>query len=140
LDRDTEVVIAALVAGMTRGTSGKHDARSWSAISKRRGEPGRADEPDVLRKRPLAPYSSQHGKTKEALVNVITQSQLIQFSRSSPAWWRVTFNSPLLNSMGSEFVQEFRDIATTLEINEGVKVAAFDSVEVALESHNDGTS
>jgi len=71
---------------------------------------------------------------------VITQSQLIQFSRSSPAWWRVTFNSPLLNSMGSEFVQEFRDIATTLEINEGVKVAAFDSVEVALESHNDGTS
>jgi hypothetical protein len=42
--------------------------------------------------------------------------------------------------MGSEFVQEFRDIATTLEINEGVKVAAFDSVEVALESHNDGTS
>jgi len=71
---------------------------------------------------------------------VITQSQLIQFSRLSPAWWRVTFNSPLLNSMGSEFVQEFRDIATTLEINEGVKVAAFDSVEVALESHNDGTS
>jgi len=71
---------------------------------------------------------------------VITQSQLIQFSRLSQAWWRVTFNSPLLNSMGSEFVQEFRDIATTLEINEGVKVAAFDSVEVALESHNDGTS
>ncbi|MBV9824138.1 MAG: enoyl-CoA hydratase/isomerase family protein [Alphaproteobacteria bacterium] len=51
----------------------------------------------------------------------------IQVTRSSPAYWRITFNNPPINVMGPEFVREFRDIVQAIETDEHVKVVVFDS-------------
>lgn len=62
----------------------------------------------------------------------------IKVVRSSPAYWRVTFDNPPLNVMGPEFVLEFRDIMTSLETDQEVKVVVFDSaVEGFFLNHSD---
>jgi enoyl-CoA hydratase/carnithine racemase len=62
----------------------------------------------------------------------------VRLSRSSPGYWRVTFDNPPLNLMGPEFVLEFRKIMTTIESDEQVKVVVFDSaVEGFFLNHSD---
>jgi enoyl-CoA hydratase/carnithine racemase len=71
-------------------------------------------------------------------VNVTTKTAQIRLSRSSPAYWRITFDNPPLNVMGPQFVQEFREIMTAIEDDEQVKVVVFDSaVEGFFLNHSD---
>jgi enoyl-CoA hydratase/carnithine racemase len=62
----------------------------------------------------------------------------IRVTRSSPGYWRVTFDNPPLNVLGPEFVVEFRPIMTAIETDEQVKVVVFDSaVEGFFLNHSD---
>jgi enoyl-CoA hydratase/carnithine racemase len=62
----------------------------------------------------------------------------VRLNRSSPGYWRVTFDNPPLNLMGPEFVLEFREIMTAIETDEHVKVVVFDStVEGFFLNHSD---
>ena len=71
-------------------------------------------------------------------MNTTTKTAQIGLTRSSPAFWRVTFDNPPLNLMGPEFVLEFREIMTALETDEQVKVVVFDSaVEGFFLNHSD---
>ena len=45
-------------------------------------------------------------------MNATTKMAQIRLNRSSPAYWRVTFDNPPLNLMGPEFVREFAEIMT----------------------------
>ena len=71
-------------------------------------------------------------------MNTVAKTAQIHLSRSSPAYWRVTFDNPPLNLMGPEFVLEFRKIMTAIEADEEVKVVVFDSaVEGFFLNHSD---
>ena len=71
-------------------------------------------------------------------MNTTTKTAQIRLTRSSAAFWRVTFDNPPLNLMGPEFVLEFREIMTALETDEQVKVVVFDSaVEGFFLNHSD---
>jgi enoyl-CoA hydratase/carnithine racemase len=71
-------------------------------------------------------------------VKATTKTAQIRLSRSSPAFWRITFDNPPLNVMGPQFVQEFREIVTAIEDDEQVKVVVFDSaVEGFFLNHSD---
>jgi enoyl-CoA hydratase/carnithine racemase len=62
----------------------------------------------------------------------------IKVTRTSPAYWRITFDNPPLNLMGPQFVLEFREIVTAIETDEEVKVVLFDSaVEGFFLNHSD---
>ena len=62
----------------------------------------------------------------------------IKLTRSSPRYWRVTFDNPPLNLMGPEFVLEFREIMTALEADQELRVVVFDSaVEGFFLNHSD---
>jgi enoyl-CoA hydratase/carnithine racemase len=62
----------------------------------------------------------------------------IKLTRTSPAYWRITFDNPPLNLMGPEFVLEFREIVTAVETDEQVRVLVFDSaVEGFFLNHSD---
>ena len=56
-----------------------------------------------------------------------TEKAQIRLTRTSSAYWRITFDNPPLNLMGPQFVREFREIITTIEADEDVRVVAFDS-------------
>ena len=71
-------------------------------------------------------------------MNATTRTVQIRLTRSSPAYWRITFDNPPLNLMGPEFVLEFREIMTALETDEQVKVVVFESaVEGFFLNHSD---
>ena len=71
-------------------------------------------------------------------MNATTKTAQIRLSRSSPAYWRITFDNPPLNVMGPQFVREFREIMTAIEDDEQVKVVVFDSaVEGFFLNHSD---
>lgn len=71
-------------------------------------------------------------------MNAKTKTAQIRLTRSSPAYWRITFDNPPLNLMGPEFVLEFREIMTALETDEKVKVVVFESaVEGFFLNHSD---
>jgi enoyl-CoA hydratase/carnithine racemase len=71
-------------------------------------------------------------------MNATTKTAQIRLHRSSPAYWRITFDNPPLNVMGPQFVLEFRDIMTAIEEDERVKVVVFDSaVEGFFLNHSD---
>ena len=71
-------------------------------------------------------------------MNATTKTAQIRLSRSSLAYWRITFDNPPLNVMGPQFVQEFREIVTAIEDDEQVKVVVFDSaVEGFFLNHSD---
>jgi enoyl-CoA hydratase/carnithine racemase len=83
----------------------------------------------------LATTENQH---LEALMHAATKKAQIQVTRSSAAYWRVTFDNPPLNVMGPQFVREFRELITTVEADEEVKVLVFDSaVEGFFLNHSD---
>jgi enoyl-CoA hydratase/carnithine racemase len=67
-----------------------------------------------------------------------TKTAQINLTRSSPAYWRITFDNPPLNLMGPQFVREFRDIMAAIEADEHVRVVVFDSaVEGFFLNHSD---
>ena len=71
-------------------------------------------------------------------MDATTKKAQIKVTRSSAAYWRVTFDNPPLNVMGPEFVREFREIIATVEADEDVKVLVFDSaVEGFFLNHSD---
>ena len=71
-------------------------------------------------------------------MNTTTKTTQIRLTRSSPAYWRITFDNPPLNLLGPEFVLEFREIMTAIETDEQVKVVVFDSaVEGFFLNHSD---
>ena len=71
-------------------------------------------------------------------MNATTKTAQIRLTRSSPAYWRITFDNPPLNLLGPEFVLEFREIMTSIETDEHVKVVVFDSaVEGFFLNHSD---
>ena len=62
----------------------------------------------------------------------------IKVTRTSPAYWRITFDNPPLNLMGPEFVLEFREIIAALETDHELRVVVFDSaVEGFFLNHSD---
>jgi len=64
----------------------------------------------------------------------------VRLSRSSPAYWRVTFDNPPLNLMGPAFVVEFGKIMSAIETDEQLKIVVFDSaVEGFFLNHSDFT-
>jgi len=71
-------------------------------------------------------------------MDAATEKAQLRLTRSSSAFWRVTFDNPPLNVMGPQFVREFREIMTTVEADEEVKVLVFDSaVEGYFLNHSD---
>jgi enoyl-CoA hydratase/carnithine racemase len=79
-------------------------------------------------------------KAKTAKTAKTAKMPQIRLSRSSPEYWRVTFDNPPLNLMGPEFVVEFAEIMTAIETDEQVKVVVFDSaVEGFFLNHSDFT-
>ena len=71
-------------------------------------------------------------------MNATAKTAQIRLGRPSPAYRRVTFDNPPLNLMGPEFVLELREIMTTLEADEHLKVVVFDSaVEGFFLNHSD---
>lgn len=71
-------------------------------------------------------------------MNATTKTAQLKLTRSSPRYWRITFDNPPLNLMGPELFLEFREIMTALETDEEVKVAVFDSaVEGFFLNHSD---
>jgi enoyl-CoA hydratase/carnithine racemase len=71
-------------------------------------------------------------------MNTTTEKAQIQVTRSSAAYWRVTFDNPPLNVMGPQFVREFGEIIKAVEADEQVKVLVFESaVEGFFLNHSD---
>src|SRR3984957_4890976 len=74
----------------------------------------------------------------EALMHAKTEKAQIRVTRSSSAYWRVTFDNPPLNVMGPQFVREMREIIAAVEADEEVKVLVFDSaVDGFFLNHSD---
>src|SRR6202045_4968127 len=70
-----------------------------------------------------------------------TEKAQIRLTRSSSAYWRITFDNPPLNVMGPQFVREMREIITAIEADEEVKVLVFESaVEGFFLNHSDFTA
>src|SRR5580658_5025964 len=74
----------------------------------------------------------------EAIAEETAKMGQIKLTRSSPSYWRVTFDNPPLNLMGPEFVLEFREIIAALETDQELRVVVFDSaVEGFFLNHSD---
>jgi enoyl-CoA hydratase/carnithine racemase len=62
----------------------------------------------------------------------------LRLSRTSPTYWRVTFDNPPLNLMGPQFVLEFRELMANIEKDPDVRVVVFDSaVEGVFLNHSE---
>ena len=71
-------------------------------------------------------------------MNATTKTAQIRLTRSSPGYWRITFDNPPLNLMGPEFVLELREIMSAIETDEELRVVVFDSaVEGFFLNHSD---
>jgi enoyl-CoA hydratase/carnithine racemase len=57
-----------------------------------------------------------------------TKAPQIRVNRVSSNFWRILLDNPPLNLMGPEFVLQLREIMTTLEADQQVKVVTFESV------------
>src|SRR3954449_527014 len=67
-----------------------------------------------------------------------TKTAQINLTRSSAAYWRVTFDNPPLNVMGPQLVREFREIITTVEADKDVRALVFESaVDGFFLNHSD---
>ena len=62
--------------------------------------------------------------TNLRLLDATAKTAQIRLNRSSPHYWRVTFDNPPLNLMGPEFVLEFREIMTAIETDAFGKIYA----------------
>jgi enoyl-CoA hydratase/carnithine racemase len=71
-------------------------------------------------------------------MSTVTSAAQIRISRTSPAYWRITFDNPPLNLMGPQFVREFRTIMSAIEADEQVKVVVFESaIDSFFLNHSD---
>jgi len=67
-----------------------------------------------------------------------TKSSQLRLERVTPSHCRVVLDNPPLNLMGPEFVRQIREIVTTLENDELVKVVVFESaVDGYFLNHSD---
>src|SRR5690348_14765729 len=67
-----------------------------------------------------------------------TQAAQISLDRITPSYCRVVLDNPPLNLMGPEFVLQIREVVTTLENDDQVKVVVFESaVEGVFLNHSD---
>jgi enoyl-CoA hydratase/carnithine racemase len=67
-----------------------------------------------------------------------TSKPQIRLTRSSAAYWRVTFDNPPLNVLGPQFVREFGEIISAIETDSDVKVVIFESaVDGFFLNHSD---
>jgi enoyl-CoA hydratase/carnithine racemase len=81
-----------------------------------------------------APMNATTAKAMKAT----TEKSQIRLTRSSAAYWRVTFDNPPLNVMGPQLVHEFKEIIAAIETDEDVRVVVFDSaVEGFFLNHSD---
>lgn len=79
-------------------------------------------------------------KTTPKEKSTTAKSPQIRVTKTSPSYWRVTFDNPPLNLMGPEFVVEFGKIMTAIEEDENLRVVVFDSaVEGFFLNHSDFT-
>src|SRR6266853_1584148 len=84
------------------------------------------------------PYGTCVCCAQEDLMKSSSNTKQIRLSRLTPAYWRITFDSPPLNLMAAVFVLLFREILTALETDEQLKVVVFDSaVEGFFLNHSD---
>jgi enoyl-CoA hydratase/carnithine racemase len=68
----------------------------------------------------------------------VAKTKKIRLSRPSPSYCRVTFDHPPLNLVDPNLILEFREIVTSLEGDEQVKVVVFDSaVDGFFLNHSD---
>jgi enoyl-CoA hydratase/carnithine racemase len=65
--------------------------------------------------------------SSNAAVKQSSKPDQIRVNPVSPAYWRVVLDNPPLNLMGPEFVLRFRDIVSTVESDERVRVLVFES-------------
>src|ERR1700733_5665753 len=73
-----------------------------------------------------------------AAVNAPTKPAQIRVTRRSPAYWRVTIDTPPINVMGPEMVRQFQETIGAIEADEQVKVVVFDSaVDGYFLNHSD---
>src|SRR5258706_10180749 len=73
--------------------------------------------------------------------SALTKPTQIRVTRRSPAYWRVTFDTPPINVMGPEMVREFQEVIDALESDEHVRVVVFDSaVDDYFLNHSDFTA
>ena len=71
-------------------------------------------------------------------MSTVASAAQIRISRTSPEYWRITFDNPPLNLMGPQFVREFSTIMSAIEADEQVKVVVFDSaVDGFFLNHSD---
>src|ERR1700757_4895883 len=56
-----------------------------------------------------------------------TKPLQLRVTRRSPAYWRVTIDTPPINAMGPQMVREFQKVIDALEADEQVRVVVFDS-------------
>src|SRR5712675_2583138 len=67
-----------------------------------------------------------------------TTARQVRLDRVTPSYCRVVFDNPPLNLMGPEFVWQIREIVTTLEDDDRVKVVVFESaVDGVFLNHSD---
>jgi len=75
--------------------------------------------------------------TKET-TKMTTDKAQIRLTRSSAAYWRITFDNPPLNVLGPQFVREFGEILAAIEADRDVKVVVLESaVEGFFLNHSD---
>src|SRR5437667_12881311 len=74
----------------------------------------------------------------ETLMNSATKSAQVRLDRVTPSYCRIVLDNPPLNLMGPEFVRQIREIVTTLENDDRVKVVVFESaVDGVFLNHSD---
>src|SRR3954447_15507680 len=74
----------------------------------------------------------------EAPMHAKAEKAQIRLTRSSPSYWRATFDNPPLNVMGPQLVREFGEIITTVEADRDVRVLVFESaVDGFFLNHSD---
>src|SRR6059058_4838444 len=71
-------------------------------------------------------------------VHSATKTAQVKLNQVTPSYFRVVLDNPPLNLMGPEFVWQIRDIVTTLENDDRVKVVVFESaVDGFFLNHSD---
>ncbi len=61
----------------------------------------------------------------------------IKLTRTTPRYWRITFDNPPLNLVGPDLIVEFREIMNAIETDGEVRVVVFDSaVEGVFLNHS----
>jgi enoyl-CoA hydratase/carnithine racemase len=89
----------------------------------------------VIEQRPMQGVLMNATKETEKMT---TGKAQIRLTRSSAAYWRITFDNPPLNVLGPQFVREFGEILAAIEADGDVKVVVLESaVEGFFLNHSD---